>query len=263
MIETFFASLLLGAVAGTMAGLFGIGGGLIIVPVLAILFAAEGIPADLIMIMSVATSLATIVFTSISSILAHHRLKTVQWDKVLELVPGIVIGAGIGTIIAEHVSGNLLRFLFILYLIGTGLQMALQIKPDLGQLPATAKLTHIASLLIGLLASLLGIGGGTLIVPFLVHFQVPMRNAVAIASACGLPIAIAGTIGYAINGQDVAQLPVWNFGYICVPSFLGITLTSIYTAPVGAKLAFRLPAQQLKRYFSLLLFAMAIKLISF
>lgn len=263
MIVTFIASILLGAVGGLTAGLFGIGGGLVIVPVLAMLFAAQGFPAELVMIMSVATSLATIVFTSIFSILAHHRLGSVLWDKVLNMGPGIMIGAGIGAVIADHVSGGVLRFIFIIYLLVVGVQMALQLKPKPGQQQPTKALDWAVSGLIGLLSSLLGIGGGTLTVPFLVHFQTPMRNAVAVASACGLPIAIVGSIGYALLGKDLTQLPDWSFGYIYIPSFLGIVLTSTYTAPLGAKLAHALPAEKLKRYFSLLLFVMAAKLIWF
>lgn len=263
MVENFLGSILLGAAAGLMAGLFGIGGGLIIVPILAVLFASQGFPEELVMIMSVATSLATIVFTSVSSVLAHHRLRAVLWDKVLVLGPGIMVGAAAGAVIADHVSGTVLRFIFIIYLLCVGLQMALQLKPEPGQQQPSKGLDLGAAGLIGLLSSLLGIGGGTLIVPFLVHFQTPMRNAVAIASACGLPIAVVGTIGYAILGRDALQLPDWSLGYIYVPSFLGIVLTSTYTAPIGAKLAHKLPAEELKRYFSLLLFVMAAKLIWF
>lgn len=263
MIAFFLASILLGAIAGVMAGLFGIGGGLIIVPVLAILFTAQGFPAELVMIMSVATSLATIIFTSVSSVLAHHRLGSVLWDRVLILAPGIMVGAAIGAVVADHIAGGVLRFIFIIYLLGVGVQMALQLKPKPGQQQPSKALDLGASGIMGLVSSLLGIGGGTLTVPFLVHFQTPMRNAVAIASACGLPIALVGTVGYALLGKDVSQLPDWSLGYIYMPSFLGIVLTSIYTAPIGANLAHKLPAEKLKRYFSLLLFVMAAKLIWF
>ncbi len=263
MITIFLASILLGAVAGLSAGLFGIGGGLIIVPVLAMLFAAQGFPAELVMIISVATSLATIICTSIFSVLAHHRLGSVLWPKVLTLGPGIMVGAALGSVVADHISGNVLRFIFTVYLLVVGVQMALQIIPKTGQQQLSKELDWGVSGIIGLLSSLLGIGGGTLIVPFLVHFQTPMRNAVAVASACGLPIAVVGTIGYALLGKDVLQLPEWSLGYIYVPSFLGIVLTSMYTATMGAKLAHKLPAEELKRYFSLLLFVMAAKLIWF
>ncbi len=263
VIEIFLASILLGTVSGVMAGLFGIGGGLVIVPVLAVLFAAKGFPAELVMIMSVATSLATIVLTSISSIWAHHRLNSVLWDKVFTMGPGIMVGAAAGAIVADHISGGILRFIFIIYLLCVGVQMALQLKPKPGQQQPSKALDSGVAVIIGLLSSLLGIGGGTLIVPFLVHFQTPMRNAVAIASACGLPIAVVGTIGYALLGRDALQLPDWSLGYIYLPSFVGIVLTSMYTASIGAKLTHKLPAEKLKRYFSLLLFVMATKLLWF
>jgi uncharacterized membrane protein YfcA len=246
-----------------MAGLFGIGGGLVIVPILAMLFAAQGFPAELVMIMSVATSLATIICTSIFSVLAHHRLGSVLWPRVLSLGPGIMIGAAAGAVVADRISGGVLRFIFIIYLLVVGVQMALQLKPKPGQKPPSKQLDLAVAFIMGLLSSLLGIGGGTLTVPFLVHFQTPMRNAVAIASACGLPIAVVGTIGYALLGKDVSQLPDWSLGYIYVPSFLGIVMSSIFTAPIGAKLAHKLPAEKLKRYFSLLLFVIAAKLMWF
>ncbi|MGZ3881752.1 MAG: sulfite exporter TauE/SafE family protein, partial [Flavisolibacter sp.] len=159
--------------------------------------------------------------------------------------------------------GDVLRFIFIIYLLSVGIQMALQLKPKPGQKQPSKALDVGVAGIMGLFSSLLGIGGGTLTVPFLVHFQTPMRNAVAIASACGLPLALVGTIGYALLGKNALQLPEWSLGYIYMPSFLGIVLTSIYTAPIGAKLAHKLPAEELKRYFSLLLFVMAAKLIWF
>jgi len=263
MIAIFLASLLLGAVSGLMAGLFGIGGGLIIVPVLAILFAGQGFHPELIMIMSVATSLATIIFTSISSVLAHHRLNSVLWPKVQTLAPGIMVGSAIGAVVADNIDADLLRSIFIIYLVFVGVQMALKWKPKPGREQPSKELDFGAAVIMGLLSSLLGIGGGTLTVPFLVHFQTPMRNAVAIASACGLPIALVGTLSYALLGKDALQLPEWSLGYIYLPAFLGIIMTSIYTAPIGAKLAHKLPAEELKRYFSVLLFVMAAKLIWF
>jgi uncharacterized membrane protein YfcA len=263
VITIFLASILLGTASGLIAGLFGVGGGLIIVPVLAILFAAEGFPAEHVMIMSVATSLATIIFTSTSSVLAHHRLKSVLWHKVQVLAPGILIGAAVGAVVADRITGDVLRLLFIVYLLIVGVQMAMQFKPKPGRQQPSKTLDFVASGIMGLVSSLLGIGGGSLTVPYLVHFQTPMRNAVAVASACGLPIAIAGTIGYAILGKDALQLPAWSLGYIYLPAFLGIVLTSTFTAITGAKLAHKLRAQKLKRYFSLLLFVMAAKLIWF
>ncbi|MGZ8095494.1 MAG: sulfite exporter TauE/SafE family protein [Methylosarcina sp.] len=263
MIEIILDSLLLGAVSGLLAGLFGIGGGLIIVPILAMLFTAHGFDPGLVMIMAVATSLATIIFTSISSIYAHHRLGSISWDKVRRLGPGIMIGAVIGAVIADYVAADTLRVFFIAYLIVVAIQLLLQVKPTPGRVNPSMGLDRFIAVLIGLLSAILGIGGGTLIVPYLIYFQTPIRNAVAISSACGLPIALAGTASYAFLGQNVLHLPEWSLGYIHIPSFIGIVLTSIFTAPIGARLANSLPAVQLKRYFSVLLLIMAAKLMWF
>ena len=129
MIEIFSVSILLGIVSGLLAGLFGIGGGLVIVPVLVILFKAQGFPAELVMLMAVATSLATIILTAIASVLAHHRLGSVLWSKVFRLSPGIMTGAALGAVVAEHISADTLRTILVIFLIYVGIQMALQVKP--------------------------------------------------------------------------------------------------------------------------------------
>lgn len=265
MIDIFSASVMLGVISGLLAGLFGIGGGLVIVPVLAILFSAQHFPVELVMLMAVATSLATIILTAISSVWAHHRLGSVVWPKVFRLSPGIMIGAAVGAIVAKHISADALRFILIVFLLYVGTQMALPIKlksgkPKPGQVKQSKPLDYTAAVIIGLLSSIVGIGGGTLTVPYLVHGQMLMRNAVAVASACGLPIAVAGTLSYTLLGWNALNLPEWSLGYVYLPAFAGTAVSSIFTAPIGAKLAHRLPAQRLKRYFSLLLFVMAAKL---
>lgn len=261
MLVIFLLSLLLGLVTGILAGLFGIGGGLVIVPVLVMIFAAHGFSAGSIMIMAIATSLATIIFTAISSVWAHHRLGAVSWRKVLRLAPGIMLGSASGAVVADYIDTQTLRHVFIVFLLYVGVQMALQFQPKPGEAKQSGVLDGLASVVIGLLSAIVGIGGGTLTVPYLVSGQVPMKNAVAISSACGVPIAIAGTLSYAILGWQAASLPEWSLGYVYLPSFVGIGLSSIFTAPIGAKLAHKIPAQKLKRYFSLLIFLMAAKLI--
>lgn len=254
------ANILLGICAGFLAGLFGIGGGLIIVPVLVFLFNAQGLPEDLIMIMAIATSLATIMLTSASSVYAHHLLGSVLWDKVFRLTPGILLGAVAGAAVAEALRSDYLRLIFVCFLIYVGCQMALGKPPKPGNASYSKAVDFIVSATIGLLSSLVGIGGGTLTVPYLAHCRYPMRNAVAISSACGLPIALASSVSYAYLGLKAANLPALSLGYVYLPSFAGIGLGSIATAPYGAKMAYRLPAKQLKRYFSLLIFIMAAKL---
>ncbi len=260
MIEIFLVSVLLGIVSGLLAGLFGIGGGLVIVPVLIILFMSQGFPEELVMLMAVATSLATIILTAISSVLAHHRLGSVVWAKVLRLSPGILLGAAAGAVVAKQISADALRYVLAIFLLYVAIIMALQVKPKPGHVKQSRALDFIAAIFIGLLSSIVGIGGGTLTVPYLVRGQMLMRNAVAVSSACGVPIAAAGTASYAILGWHAQHLPEWSLGYVYLPSFIGTGFSSILTAPMGAKLAHKLPAAKLKRYFSLLLFVMAAKL---
>ncbi len=260
MHEIFVASLLLGLLAGLLAGLFGIGGGLVIVPVLAMLFSAHNFPSGLTLIMAVATSLATIILTSTASVWAHHRLGAVVWTQVFRLTPGIMLGAVLGAVLAKQIPADHLKIILAVFLCYVGLQMALQTKPKTGLKPFSGLMDFAMAWLIGLFSAIVGIGGGTLTVPYLVKGQMPMRNAVAVSSACGLPIALMGTLSYAWLGRTAAQLPEASIGYIYLPAFLGVGLASVLTAPIGAWLANRLPAKQLKRYFSLLLFIMAIKL---
>jgi uncharacterized protein len=254
------ASLLLGMLSGVLAGLFGIGGGMVIVPVLVFLFTAHELPSDLVMIMAIATSLASIIFTATSSVIAHHRLGSVLWDKVYRLTPGIIVGAVLGAVVADYIHGGVLRMIFIIFLLFVGTQMALEAKPRVGAANYSKLIDFGVAGAIGLFSALVGIGGGTLTVPYLARCRYPMRNAVAIASACGLPIAITSTISYMVLGMDAPDLPSGSFGYVYLPAFLGIVIGSIFTAPIGAKLAHRLPAKRLKRYFSVLIFILAIKL---
>lgn len=264
MNELFLISLLIGAIAGVLAGLFGLGGGVVIVPALNWLFSAQHYPQQHIMIMAVATSIATIILTSTSSLISHQRLGSIIWGRVFRLSPGILMGAGIGALLAEMVAGEILKWFFISYLCYVGLRMLLatrQVNKGFKEKKAEHWLDYVVGNAIGLLSALLGIGGGTLTVPYLIGRQVPMKNAVAVSSVCGLPIAISGTLAYVYLGWDKTILPEWNFGYINIPAWCGITACSVLTAPLGAKLAHRLPAAKLKRYFSIVLFLIAIKMI--
>jgi uncharacterized membrane protein YfcA len=214
------------------------------------------------MIMAVATSLATIIVTALSSIISHHKLGNIIWSKVFSLSPGILLGAGVGALLAEYVSAEVLKWVFICYLFYVGLRMALSSSGR--QIKSTGiskKLDYLVSVLIGVCSSMLGIGGGTLTVPYLASRQLEMKNAVAISSACGLPIAISGTVVYVFAGYREQVLPEWSFGYIYLPALAGIVVCSVLTAPLGAILANKLPAKKLKRYFSVVIFLIAIKMI--
>jgi len=261
MINDFIICLFFGSFSGLLAGLFGIGGGIVLVPFFIALFSAQNFPAPFIMLMAVATSLATIVVTAISASLAHHKLGELQWSIVLKLTPSIFIGAIIGASIASHLATQHLKILLGLFLIYVGLKMANQ-RPQIQKNKLSILFFHITGIIIGSLSALLGIGGGTLTVPFLIRQQFSLPHAIAISSSCGLPIALAGTISYALLGWQQTNLPEGSLGYIYLPAFFGIIISSLITAPIGAKLAHRLPTQQLKRYFSILLFIAAIKLLA-
>jgi len=261
LIEATLFYLLLGAIAGLISGLFGLGGGVILVPALAWLFTSEGFPPSLIMQMAIATSLATIIATSISSMWAHHQAKAVNWEMVFQLVPGIVVGSLVGAYLAGQLPTVLLKQIFALFLIAVSIQLFFQLQPEKGEKVLSKLQKRVGGLFIGTVSALLGIGGGSITVPFLIQAKVPAKKAVAISSACGLPIALSGSLGYLIVGWNVEGLPASSFGYLYLPALLGIVTSSILTAPIGAKLAHQLPAKTLKKWFALLLAAIGLKLL--
>jgi len=263
MLDVVLVCLAFGCFSGILAGLFGVGGGLVLVPFFALLFEQQGIANELIMLMAVATSLATIIITSIATVLAHQRLGAVVWPYVRQLSGGIVLGVVTGAYAADYVLSANLRLIFALYMLYVAVQMAMQLRPKVAvQTKKLLRLTlNITGLAIGFISAVLGIGGGTLTVPLLAKYQVPMRNAVAVSSACGLPIALAGSISYALLGWQKVGLPEGSFGYVYLPAFLGVVLSSMLVAPIGAKWANNLPTKKLKQYFSILLFIVAGKLL--
>ncbi len=253
--------LLTGAVAGLMAGLLGIGGGLIIVPALALLFASQGFAAETLMHFAVGTSLATIIPTSIASLLAHHRRGSVHWVVVRGLVPGIVLGALAGAWLARQVSSPGLAMLFGVFEILVGVHLLIGLQAGAHRsLPGVAGL-GVAGAVIGAVSAILGIGGGTLSVPFLLWNRVDIRTAVGTAATCGLPIAIAGSVGFAISGWSAVEQPGLNTGFIYWPAVFLIALASVPLAPVGARLAHYLPRKTLQRVFALLLVLVGMKML--
>jgi uncharacterized membrane protein YfcA len=209
----------------------------------------------------VGTSLATIVFTSLSSVYAHHRRGAVRWSLVLQLAPGIVVGAWLGAVMADFLPGHNLRIIFGVFELLVAVQMGMNLRtsPEHG-LPARAGM-GLAGAGIGFVSAVVGIGGGTMTVPYLQWCSVPMRHAVATSAACGLPIALAGATGFVFNGWSNAALPSFSSGYIYWPAFSGIVLFSVLCAPLGAWLAHKLPAAQLKRFFALFLALLGIRML--
>ncbi len=251
-----------GSLAGILSGLFGIGGGVVIVPFLVWFFSLRGFPPDSVMIMAVATSLATIVVTSVSSVLAHHRLGSVRWSVVFRLAPGILIGSVLGSVIADRLPPHWFKLIFALFLLYVAARLSVDAKTENGRMRTPGGWVYFsAGIGIGAVSSILGIGGGTLSVPFLVKCRFPIRNAVAISSACGFPIAAAGSLTYIVLGWEKPVLPAWSLGYVYLPAFAGIVATSIPFAPIGAKLAHRLPTRRLRRMFAIVVLIVGAKLL--
>lgn len=251
-----------GALAGIFAGLFGIGGGAWLVPLMVWDFSRRGFPPDQIMIMAVATSLATIIITSISSVQAHHRHGAIHWRIVGLLAPGMLLGSVFGSIIADHLPATWFKSFFALFLIVIALRMfASGSQQDRRHWLPSRWLLFLSGTLIGSISSIVGIGGGSLSVPLLSKCNYPLRNAVAISSACGFPIAVAGTAAYVVLGMQKYGLPPGSWGYIFTPAFIGIVATSIFFAPIGAKLAHILPVVHLRKLFALMLLCVGGKML--
>lgn len=250
-----------GAVAGVLAGLLGVGGGLVIVPVLLWLFTAQGFDGSIVLHLAIGTSLGTIIATSVSSIRAHHRRGAVRWPLVVRLAPGIVLGALAGAWLADQISTLWLQRVFAVFVITVGVQMLANPRVTGHRDRPGAVGMGLAGTVIGAVSALVGIGGGTLTVPFLMWHRVPAVNAVATSSACGLPIAIAGAFGFVVMGWMEAALPSAATGYLYWPALAGIAAASVVTAPLGAWLAHRLPVPVLKRLFALLLLGVGVRLL--
>lgn len=260
MLTLYLVYLFLGAVAGILAGLMGIGGGLVIVPMLVFCFIGLGIPHEHIMHIALGTSLASIIFTSISSFMAHHRRGAVHWDIVRRLVPGIIAGTLIGAYIASLLTTNLLKGFFGIFLYYVAFQFLLDKKPEpTRELPGMMGMFSTGNV-IGIVSSLMGIGGGTLSVPFMIWCNIPIHHAIGTSAAIGFPIAIAGTVGYILTGLGVDNLPSSSIGYIYFPALVGIVCASMLTAPLGARLAHWLPVPKLKRIFAVLLLVVGTKM---
>ena len=254
----FLLYLLLGACAGVLAGLFGVGGGIIIVPVLVFSFTLQGFDPQVLTHLAVGTSLATIIFTSVNAVREHHRRGAVRWPIFVWMTVGILIGAGFGALTAEAISGPHLQKIIGVFALIIAVQLALEVKPKASRtVPGKLGLT-LAGTVIGWASAIFGIGGGSLSVPFLTWRSVPMQQAVATSSACGLPIAAASALSFILVGWDNPQVPEWSLGFVYLPAMAGIAITSMFFARFGARLAHKLSPRLLKRLFALLLFCVGL-----
>jgi len=252
----------LGAFAGILAGLLGVGGGTVIVPVLTFVYAAQHFPPEYTLHLALGTSMASILFTSVASLRSHHRRGAVNWAIVRMLTPGIVIGTLAGVWLTAHMSSNLLKAIFVGFAYFVAAQMLMNIKPKpTRQLPDGGGMLASGGA-IGVVSSFVGIGGGTLSVPFMTWCNVPLHTVIGTSAALGFPIAAAGAVGYVVNGWNVAGLPAHSLGFVYVPALAAIAGASVLTAPLGARMAHALPVAKLKKLFALLLVIVGTKMLS-
>ena len=253
----------MGSLAGVMAGLLGIGGGALIVPVLVIVFEAQGVNPGVIMQAALGTSLATIVFTAISSIVAHHRRGAVNWMIFRQIAPGIVVGTLAGSFIADALATQTLKIMFVIFMFAVAAQMSrgtMAISAHATRLPGLAGMNATGGI-IGVASTLFGIGGGSLSVPFMTWCGISAKQAVATAAAIGLPIAVSGAVGYFLAGLNEPGLPPWSVGYIVLPAFAGIVVASTLAAPFGATLAHRLSDATLRRIFAVFVTLLGLRML--
>jgi len=250
--------LLLGTCTGFLAGLLGIGGGMLMVPFMTLILSARGVDASLAVKMAIATSMATILFTSISSVRAHHKRGAVRWEIVRTLAPGIVLGgllAGAG--VFSLLKGTTLALVFAVFVAFSATQMLLDRKPaPTRQMPGTAGSLGAGGV-IGFISGLVGAGGGFISVPFMAWCNVAMHNAVATSAALGFPIALANTVGYVIGGWSMPSPLPGALGYLWLPGLVIIATASVTTAPLGARAAHAMNVKQLKKAFACTLYGLA------
>ena len=247
----------MGCFGGFAAGLLGIGGGMILVPFITMVLTSRDVPEALVVHMAIATSLATIMFTSLSSVRAHHKHGAVVWRIVALLAPGILVGSTIGPWIGKQMDASTLAWFFGAFVAFSATQMLINKKPAAArELPGTAGM-FTAGGVIGILAGLVGAGGGFVSVPFMTWCNVRIHNAVATSAALGFPIAFAGTIANVFYGWGEPGLPEYSLGFIYLPALAIIVAASVMTAPLGARTAHRMPVRQLQKVFAVLLYALA------
>ena len=261
LLEIFMYCLLFGAFSGLCSGLLGVGGGIVIVPFLAWLLPQHGLPVETSMQTAIATSLATIIITSIAAIYAQNKRGAIDWQVVKFVTPGIAIGAYFGADLAHYMSTQLLSIVFGSFLLLNGARMALKLTPNPERKLPSALPLGIAGSILGLLSTLIGIGGGTFTVPYMLLHNVPMKKAIAFGSTFGLPIAIFGAISFIILGLQNTIPMEGNIGYINMPAFLGISLTSLFATTFGVHLAHTIPTAAMKKTFAVIMLCVGVKML--
>jgi uncharacterized membrane protein YfcA len=250
----------LGVFVGFFSGLLGIGGGSMIVPVLGLTFVAFGFSPDQVLHLSLGTSLAAMIISTASSAFAHHRLGAVRWDIVKGLAPGIAIAGLASGVIARALPLAFLKVFFLCFMGYVAYQIIFGLKPRPGHAMPGSLGTAAVGVAIGILSALAGVGGAMLSVPFMMYCNVDFKRSIATSAAISFVVSCAGAIGFVGAGLSESGLPPGSIGYVYVPAFAGISLTSIFLAPVGAKAAHRMPVATLKKFFAFFLLVLAAKL---
>jgi len=253
--------LAVGAVAGFLAGLLGVGGGLIFVPSLIFILKSQHFPQTNLLHFALGTSLATIVFTSISSFRTHHAHGAVNWEIVRQITPGIVLGTLLGSALAAQLSNSTLAILFAVFVLLAATQILLEIKPKPSrQMPGRLG-TFLAGVIIGIVFSLVGGGGAILSVPFMLFCNIKTHDAIGTSSAIGFPIALSGAAGYIFAGLAQDNPPPFSLGFVYLPALLWLVVAGVLAAPFGARLTHRLPVAKLRRVFAAFLYIIAAKML--
>jgi len=251
--------LIAGILAGLTAGLFGVGGGLVVVPILVFAFELQGFSPDVLTHMAIGTSLATIVFTATSSAISHNKKEAVLWPVLKPMSLGIIVGAVLGVFTFVQLDGAMLKKLFGIFAVAVSIKMLTKTAENGDKPLSTFSVFAFVGVFVAWVSSIFGIGGGTLTVPFLSRYKIEMKQVVGTSAACGLPIALAASLSNMLIGQGIEGRPEWSVGFVYLPALLGICLTSVYCAKIGAHFAHRLPPKLLKQLFSIFLMLVGIR----
>ena len=258
----FLAFVALGLFNGVLAGLLGIGGGMVIVPAMIWLAPQLGVPQEHVMHVALGTSMATICFIAVSSARSHHRRGSVSVPLLKVLIPGIAVGGLLGAVVAKYMNTEWLAWVFSIFAILVGIKLLSGATPQAKGEKTQGKQRLPAGIIMGAVSSLVGIGGGSVVVPYLLYHKEKLVTAIGTAAACGLPLAVMAAVGYIVTGWGAAGLPANHFGYVYWPAMVAIALGSVITAPFGAYLAHKLPTNVIKRIFAVLLIIVAVKIIT-
>lgn len=261
MMTVFLICLLVGCVVGVLAGLFGIGGGLVIVPVLVYLLPMVGVPDHLLMSVALGSSFATIIIVGGASAYNHYKVGNVDWSALRLFAPASMMATYIASFFVSYLPKEIASRIFAAMVVYLAIKMMLSVKMIAGNKPFTDKSALVGGLLIGIASSFAGIGGGSFIVPFLNVRGYEMKKAIGSSSFCGMLLAFSGSLSYMVSGWDNTEMPDWSLGLVYLPAVLGITLTSAFTTKFGVMLASQLPVAKLKKAFAIFLLMIACKMI--